>query len=139
MSHSDDAQMDVDGPSARSPSSSSRRRILNTSERRASSLPPKHPRMHDAHVGYVYDSRMMSHTCISGHPEQPDRIRRIYEAFQHAGLVAQMRALPIRPAERDEVLLVHSETLWDKVMAIGGARARPLWRAVADPPHPAQT
>lgn len=119
MASSDDAQMDVDRPSARPSPSTSRRRITNTSERRASSLPPKPPQLHDAHVGYVYDSRMMTHTCISGHPEQPDRIRRIYEAFQHAGLVAQMRALPIRPAARDEVLLVHSETLWDKVMAIG--------------------
>lgn len=119
MKVSEDTHMDVDLPITRPPSSSSRRRIIN-SERRASSLPPKHPRTHDSQVGYVYDSRMMSHTCISGHPEQPDRIRRIYEAFQQGGLIAKMRNLPIREAERDEVLLVHSETLWDKVMAIGG-------------------
>lgn len=110
--------MDIDRPSPK-PVSSTKRRAAYT-ERRASSLPPKHPRPQDFQVGYVYDSRMMSHVCISGHPEQPERIKRIFDAFQHADLITKMRKLPIREAERDEVLLVHSETLWDKVMAIGG-------------------
>ena len=110
--------MEIDRPSPK-PVSSTRRRVVH-GERRASSLPPKHPRQQDFQVGYVYDSRMMSHVCISGHPEQPERIKRIFDAFSAAELIPKMRKLPIREAERDEVLLVHSETLWDKVMAISG-------------------
>lgn len=119
MKTGEDTRMDVDGQPAKPLSSSKKKRAAYT-ERRASSLPPKHPRPHDSQVGYVYDSRMMSHVCFSGHPEQPERIKRIYDAFQHADLISKMRKLPIREAERDEILLVHSETLWDKVMAIGG-------------------
>ena len=83
-------------------------------------MPPKNPRLNAPAVGYVYDSLMMGHSCISGHPEQPERIKRIHDAFRDAGLISKMKKLAIREAERDEVLLVHSETLWDKVMAIGG-------------------
>ena len=85
-----------------------------------SSLPPKNPRQTPPTVGYVYDSRMMGHSCISGHPEQPERIKRIFDAFRDAGLISKMKKITIREAERDEILMVHSETLWDKVIAIGG-------------------
>ncbi|GJE95460.1 histone deacetylase clr3 [Phanerochaete sordida] len=111
--------MDVDLPSVKPASATHRRAKAMVSERRASSLPPKNPRPITPTVGYVYDSRMMGHSCISGHPEQPERIKRIHDAFRDAGLIAKMKKLAIREAERDEVLLVHSETLWDKVMAIG--------------------
>lgn len=69
-------------------------------------------------VGYVYDSRMLMHSCLSGHPEQPARISNIHNLLKDEGLLSKMRKLPIREAERDEILLVHSEHLWDKVMAI---------------------
>ncbi|EKM54390.1 uncharacterized protein PHACADRAFT_196818 [Phanerochaete carnosa HHB-10118-sp] len=111
--------MDVDVPSAKPASAAHKRAKAVTSERRASSLPPKNPRPTLPVVGYVYDSRMMGHSCISGHPEQPERIKRIFDAFRDAGLISKMRKIPIREAERDEVLMVHSETLWDKVMAVG--------------------
>ena len=112
--------MDVDVPSAKPASAAHRRGKAVVSERRASSLPPKNPRPSLPVVGYVYDARMMGHSCISGHPEQPERIKRIYDTFRDAGLLSKMKKIAIREAEREEVLLVHSETLWDKVMAIGG-------------------
>lgn len=111
--------MDVDVPSAKPASAAHRRGKAVVSERRASSLPPKNPRPSLPVVGYVYDARMMGHSCISGHPEQPERIKRIYDTFRDAGLLSKMKKIAIREAEREEVLLVHSETLWDKVMAIG--------------------
>ncbi|EMD37432.1 hypothetical protein CERSUDRAFT_83190 [Gelatoporia subvermispora B] len=61
---------------------------------------------------------MTAHACVNGHPEQPARIARIFDKLKDHGCIGQMRRLPIRPALRDEVLLVHSEALWEKVLAI---------------------
>ncbi|KII92267.1 hypothetical protein PLICRDRAFT_172376 [Plicaturopsis crispa FD-325 SS-3] len=69
-------------------------------------------------VGYVYSIEMMVHECLTGHPEQPERISRIMEAIKSAGLYTKMRRIPIRPARREEVLLVHSEDHADKVDSI---------------------
>lgn len=112
--------MNVDVSSVKPISATHKRAKAVVAERRASSLPPKNPRPNLPAVGYVYDSRMMSHYCISGHPEEPERIKRVFDAFRDAGLISKMRKIPIREAERDEVLMIHTETLWDKVMAIGG-------------------
>ncbi|THH28655.1 hypothetical protein EUX98_g5539 [Antrodiella citrinella] len=69
-------------------------------------------------IGYVYDERMMLHSHRTEHTEAPERISRIYHMLLANGYIGKMEKLPIRPVERDEVLLVHSETLWEKVMAI---------------------
>jgi histone deacetylase 6 len=77
-------------------------------------------------AGYVYAPEMMSHTSLwdaddsddERHPEKPHRILRIYEALQDAGLLDLMQEILIRPCYPEEVLLVHSEELWDKVLAI---------------------
>ncbi|PSR81153.1 hypothetical protein PHLCEN_2v6488 [Hermanssonia centrifuga] len=91
------------------------------STRRASSVPARRPRGSlEPRVGYVYDSRMLMHSCIKGHPEQPARISSIFNALKKEELLSKMKRLPIREAERDEVLLVHGEGLWEKVMAIHG-------------------
>lgn len=69
-------------------------------------------------VGYVYAVDMMIHACINGHPEDPERILRIMQAIQATGMDKQMRRLPIRQVRREEALLVHSESHWDKIIAI---------------------
>ncbi|KAJ3559715.1 hypothetical protein NM688_g166 [Phlebia brevispora] len=76
------------------------------------------PRIGDFQVGYVYDTQMLMHECLTGHPEQPGRIKGIYDLLKKEDLLTKMRKLPIRLAEREEILLVHNEHLWDKVMAI---------------------
>lgn len=70
-------------------------------------------------VGYVYDARMMLHSCSSGHQEDPSRISRIFELLKTSGCIAQMIPLPSREVRREEALLVHSEALWEKVMFTG--------------------
>lgn len=82
---------------------------------RASSL-PAFSRQYT--VGYVYSPEMMIHYSPHGHPEDPNRITSIYEAIAAAGLVPEMKQLPIRPVKREESLLVHSEDHWDKVKDI---------------------
>lgn len=69
-------------------------------------------------VGYVYDSRMMMHTCVRGHSEAPERISRIFDSLKTAGCLRYMVQIPIREVNKGEVLLVHSESLWNKVAAI---------------------
>lgn len=76
-------------------------------------------------VGYVYEPQMMLHsdenTSSAGdHPEQPARIRYIYDLFHQHKCLVRMRKLKIRKAEKEEVLLVHSEALWEHVMQLRG-------------------
>lgn len=108
-----DVQMDVDGPQP-GPSGASPRQLVA----RASSLPPiLNPS--NTTVGYVYSTLMMTHTNTRGHhEEQPDRISRIFNLLKDSDCLTKMRRLPIRPVAREEALLVHSEALWEKIMAI---------------------
>ena len=87
--------------------------------RRASSLPMDIQRTY--RTGYVYDEGMLNHKhSTEEHPEQPDRIKRIFEIFQENGLIARMRKLPFLPVQRNRVMLVHSADLWEKVHNIAG-------------------
>lgn len=115
---SSDTRMDVDLPGPPTPYTGRRR--PHSEGRRASSLPAKRQRLIEPKVGYVYDDRMLMHACMApdGHPEQPARLTRVHDALLTGDVLNKMKRLPIREVERDEVLLVHSETLWDKVMAI---------------------
>lgn len=69
-------------------------------------------------VGYVYSSEMMVHYSPHGHPEEPSRISRIFDAITAARLAPKMKQLPTRQVKKEEALLVHSEDHWDKVIAI---------------------
>lgn len=108
-----DARMDVDGPQPGPSGASSRQPVA-----RASSLPP-FLNASKTTVGYVYSTLMMTHTNTRGHhEEQPDRISRIFNLLKDSDCLTKMRRLPIRPVAREEALLVHSEALWEKIMAI---------------------
>jgi len=77
--------------------------------------------------GYVYDPLMMLHKSAEdggddnddGHPEVPQRIESIHNAFKAAGLIPQrMTRIATRPVEHGECILVHSEDLWERVLSI---------------------
>jgi hypothetical protein len=82
---------------------------------RASSVPLRHP---EFTVGYVYSAEMTQHFSLNGHPEAPARISRIWESIVSAHYHLKMKCLPIRPVQKDEALLVHTEDHWDKVQTI---------------------
>ena len=69
-------------------------------------------------VGYVWDERMLLHASRTSHPESPNRIIGILSKLRENRLLLNMKKLPIRKAEKMEVLLVHSEDHWEKVQAI---------------------
>ena len=64
---------------------------------------------------------MMQHECIPDfHPEQPLRISSIFATLEEAGCIRQMVHIPCREALQEEVTLVHTQTLWDKVEGFQG-------------------
>jgi hypothetical protein len=90
-----------------------------------------------ARTGYIYDPLMMLHCKDgyeptpddavtrdpdpdSGHPEDPLRIKRIFSRLAETGLIKRMKKLRFEQVTMDQVLLVHSEELWNKVQGIEG-------------------
>ncbi|QRV94367.1 histone deacetylase family protein [Ceratobasidium sp. AG-Ba] len=78
-------------------------------------------------TGYCFDSAMTLHTPHGSipddddegvHPEKPQRITRIHAALAAAHLLERMEKIPIRPVRRNEVMLVHTKDLVDKVEAL---------------------
>lgn len=71
-------------------------------------------------TGLVYDVAMMQHATPAAdvHPEQPDRITRIFGALEQAGCVQRMVRIPAREALRSEVELVHEPQMWDQFEAL---------------------
>ncbi|EPQ57394.1 histone deacetylase complex protein [Gloeophyllum trabeum ATCC 11539] len=88
-------------------------------ERRAVSVPLEPSRQPQYTVGYVYDPVMMSHWRPGlDHPEQPERISRIYQIIKDNKLLNKMKRIPIRRVRHEEVLLVHSAVHLAKVLEI---------------------
>ncbi|CRK86274.1 CLUMA_CG000164, isoform C, partial [Clunio marinus] len=61
-------------------------------------------------VCFVYDELMMKHENIheSGHPEQPERIKKIFSTFDEYKLLNRMKSIASRIATEEEISLVHS-------------------------------
>uniref|UniRef100_T1GQY7 Histone deacetylase domain-containing protein n=1 Tax=Megaselia scalaris TaxID=36166 RepID=T1GQY7_MEGSC len=59
---------------------------------------------------YVYDDKMCEHKNVDeeGHPECPERIKKIKSKFEEFGLTQRMQLLPSRIATTDEVCLAHT-------------------------------
>ena len=70
-------------------------------------------------VGYCYDPRMREHKHLSyDHPEQPARISSIFKTLENSGCTSRMIVLPAREVSEDEVTLVHSRKVWERVNEI---------------------
>lgn len=57
------------------------------------------------------------------HPEKPQRITRVRAAFASKGFLDRMQRIPVRPVRRNEVMLVHTKDLVDKVEALQSERS----------------
>lgn len=120
--------MDIDTAVSKPAPFTARRPRSSSADQDASSVPAKRMKLAEPRVGYVYDEEMLLHACLApdGHPEQPSRITRIFNELLNAEIIEKMKQIPVRAVEREEALLVHSQVLWDKVMAIAG-RHSCLW------------
>ncbi|KAI0766556.1 histone deacetylase complex protein [Irpex lacteus] len=116
--------MDIDTAVSKPAPFTARRPRSSSADQDASSIPAKRMKLAEPRVGYVYDEEMLLHACLApdGHPEQPSRITRIFNELLNAEIIEKMKQIPVRAVEREEALLVHSQVLWDKVMAIAAMK-----------------
>lgn len=70
---------------------------------------------------YVYDPLFLEHEQ-AGHPERPERLRRIIAVLEESGALARMQRLPAEPIRRDWLELNHARAYIDRIarLAEGG-------------------
>lgn len=71
-------------------------------------------------VGYVYDDFMTKHEneLDPFHPENPQRIKVIYEELKKCGLLDQMQCIKSRSATKEELLVAHTNEYIDSIYKI---------------------
>ena len=71
-------------------------------------------------TGIVKDNRYMNHQAGPFHPESPQRLEVIYAMLEESDMAGRFQEVPVRQAEREELLLVHSPEYIDRVAATEG-------------------
>lgn len=79
-------------------------------------------------TGLVYDEKMMEHLNLwdRHHPEQPQRIHKIFSKHQQLGLVDRCRRIPSRLASEEELALCHSRQHVEQIKATAEMKPRDL-------------
>ncbi|KAM9351272.1 histone deacetylase 6 [Symphorus nematophorus] len=79
-------------------------------------------------TGLVYDERMMEHLNMwdRHHPEQPQRIAKIFSKHQQLGLVDRCQRIPARLATEEELCRCHSVQHIDQMKATAVMKPRDL-------------
>uniref|UniRef100_A0A3Q0R587 Protein deacetylase HDAC6 n=1 Tax=Amphilophus citrinellus TaxID=61819 RepID=A0A3Q0R587_AMPCI len=79
-------------------------------------------------TGLVYDERMMEHSNLwdRHHPEQPQRIFKIFSKHQQLGLVDRCQRIPARLATEEELSLCHSVQHIEQMKATAAMKPREL-------------
>ncbi|XP_068454722.1 histone deacetylase 6 [Clinocottus analis] len=79
-------------------------------------------------TGLVYDERMMEHLNMwdRHHPEQPQRISKIFSKHQQLGLVDRCQRIPARLATEEELARCHSKQHIEQMKATAVMKPRDL-------------
>lgn len=79
-------------------------------------------------TGLVYDERMMEHLNMwdRHHPEQPQRIFKIFSKHQQLGLVDRCQRIPVRSATEEELSRCHSVQHIEQMKATAVMKPRDL-------------
>uniref|UniRef100_A0A1A7X5M9 Protein deacetylase HDAC6 n=1 Tax=Iconisemion striatum TaxID=60296 RepID=A0A1A7X5M9_9TELE len=85
-------------------------------------------------TGLVYDERMMEHMNLwdRHHPEQPQRIFKIFSKHQQLGLVDRCQQIPSRLATEEELAMCHSKQHIEQMKASAEMKPRDLHRLGAE-------
>ncbi len=75
-------------------------------------------------VGFCLDPVFAEHDAGSAHPERPERLDAVRRGLERAGLLPDLRALPARPASREELLRVHTPEHVDHLAGAAGRSVR---------------
>ena len=73
-----------------------------------------------AKTGVVKEARFMDHHMGADHPESPQRLAILYDMLEESDMRGQFSEIPVRPAERDDILLIHSSDYVDKIASTAG-------------------
>ncbi|KAM3872288.1 histone deacetylase 6 [Diretmus argenteus] len=97
-------------------------------EERASDTSPAHSGAKT--TGLLYDERMMEHLNMwdSHHPEQPQRISKIFNKHQELGLVDRCQRIPARLATEEELAMCHGADHIGLIKATAVMKPRDLHR-----------
>jgi acetoin utilization deacetylase AcuC-like enzyme len=71
-------------------------------------------------TGIVKDNRYMNHQAGPFHPESPQRLEVIYAMLEESDMAGRFQEVPVRQAEREELLWIHSPEYIDRVAATEG-------------------
>jgi acetoin utilization deacetylase AcuC-like enzyme len=71
-------------------------------------------------TGIVRDDRFMHHYMGSYHPESPERLAAIYAMLDGPDMAGKFTSVPVRRAEREELLWIHSPEYIDTLAATAG-------------------
>jgi len=77
-------------------------------------------------TGIVRDERYLNHRPGSFHPESHKRLKVIYDMLNDPDMAGQFHEVPVRRAEREELLLIHSPQYVDMVAATEGKASQSL-------------
>ena len=77
-------------------------------------------------TGIVRDNRYMNHQTGAFHPESPQRLEAIYGMLEEPDMAGRFNDVPVRRAERDELLLIHSPEYVEMVAGTEGKDHRSL-------------
>ncbi|KAM6924434.1 histone deacetylase 6 [Xenentodon cancila] len=81
-------------------------------------------------TGLLYDDRMMDHLNLwdRHHPEQPQRIFKIFSRHQQLGLVDRCQRIPARLVTEEELAMCHSMQHIEQMKATAAMKPRDLHR-----------
>ena len=71
-------------------------------------------------TGIVCDMRYMEHVTGNGHPENPERLKAIYDKLKENDLSDKYVVIDPRPAEKKEILYAHSPEYYQKIAETEG-------------------
>lgn len=71
-------------------------------------------------VGYIYHDLYLKHRAPAYHPERPERLIAINTAIEEARLFDDLVRITPKPAEKEDILKVHSEEYYKRVEATKG-------------------
>lgn len=71
-------------------------------------------------TGIVRDDRYLNHTMGDYHPESPKRLEVIYAMLEETDMADKFVKVPVREAQREDLLMVHSASYVDRLAATAG-------------------
>ncbi len=71
-------------------------------------------------VGVVADKIFENHLPSYGHPESPERVRALNEMLKEKGLISKLKSIPLRKAEEEEILLIHTKFHFNRIKGTDG-------------------